>query len=313
MSFKNKIFYMRCQKPAPLKTLFEALHHVIVEAPFRITGKTDKSSGSIEMCGYDASLSVYVILELKGHTFDSFYCKYEKVDIGIDIETLHSMLKSMDSNELILSIDESSKDVLNINFEDVVHDKKSKTELKLLVLDYDDRQKQDKDFSVYIKMNCVEFNKICKELSSLSEFVEVKCTASHLIFTSVGDKARREVSYGTDLGSLKIIWNNEDVRLIQGYYELKNIVLFNKFNTMYEEVLIHLKSDYLMTIDFMIGTHGNLLVAITPVNSDIIKNSSYAYSDDEEEIIVETKNKVNDDSDEDEIIIEPTKKITKKK
>jgi proliferating cell nuclear antigen len=296
--FKNKIFYLHSQRPAPLKTLFEALHHVIPEASFRITNKKEDSSGTIEMSAYDSSLGVYVILCLKGHSFESFYCKYETYDIGIDIGALHLNLKSMDTSELTLSIEDSSKQMLNINFDDVAKNKKSKTKLKLLELEYNDRKKQTKNFSVNIKMNCLEFNRICKELSSLSEYVEIKCTATQLIFTAIGDKAEREVVYGSDNGSIKINWNVDELKLIQGYYELKNIVLFNKFNTMNEDVTIFLKNDFIMTIDFIIGTHGNLLVSISPINEEVIKNSNYAYSDDEDEIYIKM--------DEDDNIEKPT-------
>lgn len=285
MSLTNVIFKLKADRSDILKTLFETLNSVVVEAPFTITQKKENDFYGLEMAVFDSS-SIFVTLKLRGSTFKEYYSKYDNYVIGLRISTLHTALKNANGNEITLQIDSFDKDNLIFSFEDPVLNKKDKTKIKTLVLPEKQRKKQKLDFLVKIVMDSSEFNKICKELSAIGEFLEIKCTKTQLILTCKGDEIEsREIVYKMEPGGITIFWEKDaPVNLIQGYYELKNITLFSKCSSLHEHLTLHLNNDFVMCIDYKIGIHGTLLVTIAPVREEVIKNSAYAYSDEEDDI-----------------------------
>jgi len=181
-------------------------------------------------------------------------------------------------------------------------DKKSKTFYKLKLMDLDQQQKKTSkiDFDVKITMPSGEFHKLCREMNNIAEYVEIKCTSKNIIFTCKGDCAERSTIYKSEEGGLNI--NNENKKnqnIVQGIYELKNIVLFTKCATLCNDIQIYMKNDFALTIIYTIATLGTITIALSPIKEENIKNISYSYSDDEDDIDVigNTKQSIKYDDD----------------
>ena len=72
MSLTNVIFKLKADRSDILKTLFETLNSVVVEAPFTITQKKENDFYVLEMAVFDSS-SIFVTLKLRGSTFKEYY------------------------------------------------------------------------------------------------------------------------------------------------------------------------------------------------------------------------------------------------
>ena len=95
------------------------------------------------------------------------------------------------------------------------------------------------------------------------------------------------------------IEETERERALQGIYELKNIVLFTKCATLCNDIQIYMKNDFALTIIYTIATLGTITIALSPIKEENIKNISYSYSDDEDDIDVigNTKQSIKYDDD----------------
>jgi len=181
-------------------------------------------------------------------------------------------------------------------------DKKSKTFYKLKLMDLDQQQKKTSkiDFDVKITMPSGEFHKLCREMNNIAEYVEIKCTSKNIIFTCKGDCAERSTIYKSEEGGLNISnENKKNQNIVQGIYELKNIVLFTKCATLCNDIQIYMKNDFALTIIYTIATLGTITIALSPIKEENIKNISYSYSDDEDDIDVigNTKQSIKYDDD----------------
>ena len=60
-------------------------------------------------------------------------------------------------------------------------------------------------------------------------------------------------------------------------------------------IQIYMKNDFALTVIYTIATLGTITIALSPIKEDNIKNVSYSYSDDEEdvELIEELKQSAN--------------------
>ena len=161
------------------------------------------------------------------------------------------------------------------------------------------------EFDVRITMPSNEFHKLFREMNNIAEYVEIKCTSKNIIFTCKGDCAERSTIYKSEEGGLNISNENKKIQsIVQGIYEIKNIVLFTKCASLCNDLEIYMKNDFALTIIYTIATLGTITIALSPIKEENIKNISYSYSDDEDDINIINNNinkiKFNNEDDEDE-------------
>jgi proliferating cell nuclear antigen PCNA len=302
MSLKNKLFYAKTIHVKPIKDIIETLQNVIPETTIIGIKKTSENNEvfyGLEIATADTSNTIFIKLQLKGKEFDEFFCKFDKIEMGISLEYLNIHLKSIDtSNILSLYIDESEKQCLCIQGINIKDDKTTLSKLKLMELYYVPRKTKKIEYDVCIIMKSTEFHKICKEMNALSEYVEIKCTKNILTFTCKGDIGEKEIQYKEKEGGISIEWEEHvKTKIVQTIYELKNFILFGKFAPLSSQIMITMKNDNILTIKYEINTIASIIVALSPVDERNI-NKNYNYSDDED--VIEIKKNSDDDDDDDE-------------
>jgi proliferating cell nuclear antigen PCNA len=286
---KKNILYLRTLYVIPFKTMTEVLSNVLTETTWVIHGpdpsKPDKFVG-LEIATADTSRTIYIRVKLEAKEFTEYYCKYEKYELGISLHNLYKLLKSVDKEDtLSMYVEENDKQNLIMEIEN--QDRKSKTfyKLKLMDLDHQPKKSQKVDFDIGITMQSGEFHKLFREMNNIAEFVEIKCTSKNIIFTCKGDCAERSTIYKSEEGGLNIRNENKKPHnIVQGIYEIKNIVLFTKCASLCTELEIFMKNDFALTIVYTIATLGTITISLSPIKEENIKNISYSYSDDENEI-----------------------------
>jgi proliferating cell nuclear antigen len=301
---KKNILYLRTLYVIPFKTLTEVLSNVLTETTWVFTApdptKPDKFVG-LEIATADTSRTIFIKVKLE---FSEYFCKYEKIELGISLHNLYKLLKSVDKDDtLSMYVEENDKQNLVMEIEN--QDKKSKTfyRLKLMDLDYQSKKPAKVEFDVRITMLSNEFHKLFREMNNIAEYVEMKCTSKNIIFTCKGDCAERSTIYKSEEGGLNISnENKKNQNIVQGIYEIKNIVLFTKCASLCNDLEIYMKNDFPLTIIYTIATLGTITIALSPVKEENIKNISYSYSDDEDDVNVigNAVNKVNFNDSDDE-------------
>jgi proliferating cell nuclear antigen PCNA len=275
----------------PFKTLTEVLSNVLTETTWVFTApdpnKPDKFVG-LEIATADTSRTIYIKVKLEAKEFTDYFCKYEKFEMGISLHNLYKLLKSVDKDDtLSMYVEENDKQNLIMEIEN--QDKKSKTfyKLKLMDLDHQPKKSSKVEFDVRITMPSNEFHKLFREMNNIAEYVEIKCTSKNIIFTCKGDCAERSTIYKSEEGGLNISnENKKNHNIVQGIYEIKNIVLFTKCASLCNDLEIYMKNDFALTIIYTIATLGKITIALSPIKEENIKNISYSYSDDEDDVNV---------------------------
>lgn len=284
----KKILYLKTAHVIPFKTLTEVLSNVLLETTWVFTApdpkNPDKFAG-LEIATANPTRSIYTKVRLDAKEFQPYMCKYERLELGIHLENLYKLLKSVDKDDtMALYVEESDKQSLIIEIEN--EDKKSKTFYKLKLFDLNQPIKKTAkiEFDIKITMHSTEFHKLCREMSNIAEFVEIKCTNKNIIFTCKGDNAERSTIYKSEEGGLNILNENQKQHnIVQGVYELKNIVLFTKCASLCNDISIFMKNDFALTVIYTIATLGTITIAISPVKEENIRNISYNYSDEEDD------------------------------
>ena len=109
-----------------------------------------------------------------------------------------------------------------------------------------------------------DFQKICRDMYNLSDELEIKSIGSQLIFSCKGQFAEQETSIGTSTNGLNFIQNEDSVKIIQGVYALKYLVLFSKCTNLCNSVELYLKNDFPLIIKYNIASLGEIKLCLAP-------------------------------------------------
>ena len=280
---------MRTLYVMPFKTMTEVLSNVLTETSWIF------AKDGLLIATADPSRTIFIKIRLLSNEFTEYYCKYEKLELGISLINLYKLLKSVDKDDtLTMYVEENDKQNLIMEIDN--QNKKVKHWYKLKLMDLEPSQKKPSqvDFDVKITMPSAEFHKLCREMSNIAEYIEIKCTSKCIQFTCKGDCAERSTIYKSEEGGLNISSEGKKTNnIVQGIFELKNIILFTKCASLCNDIQIYMKNDFALTIVYTIATLGTITIAISPIREDNIKNISYTYSDDEDDIEIIDDSKLN--------------------
>ena len=244
-STSKKILFLKTAYVIPFKTLTEVLSNVLTETTWVFTAPDPKNPDKfvgLEIATADTTRTIYIKVRLDAKEFQPYFCKYERFELGICLQNLYKLLKSVDKDDTMsLYVEENDKQSLIIEIEN--EDKKSKTFYKLKLLDLNQPSKKTAkiEFDIKITMPSGEFHKLCREMNNIAEYVDIKCTSKNIIFTCKGDCAERSTIYKSEEGGLNISNENKKTHnIVQGVYELKNIVLFTKCANLCNDISIYI-------------------------------------------------------------------------
>ena len=260
---------------------------------------TQKRKDGLKIMAVDTTKTVLIHLKLDAEEFTKFKCKKKRLVLGVNLVYFHKLIKTMDKDDnLTLYVDHDNLNYLKIKIDNPEEKKDSVFELKLLDLSEDKMSVPDITFDAVITMNSTEFHKICREMNQIADHVEIKCLNNKIIFTCKGDYAKRTTTYRTgdstnqgDGVNIKFGKNKGTTpAIIQGIYELGNLVLFSKCASLCNEIEIFMKNNYPLVIKYTVATLGRILLCLTPIAEDSLKNANYSdedeyYSDEEVKLI----------------------------
>jgi len=282
----------------PFKILIEVLKEMLPEAniEFRRENNLDgdgddgdsnnKDRDGIRIRAVDTTKTVLIDLRLHAEKFSEFKCLRKKLVLGVNLTSFHKMIKIMDKEDhLTLFVDHNDVNKLQIRIDSPERRRETIYKLKLLDLGQDQITVPITTFESVVITKANEFHKVCREMVQLgAEYIEIKCSENKLSMACKTDVGNRETTYEIGSDEISIKWDNDnEIEIVQGIYELKNLVLFSKCTSLCDDIEIYLKNDYPLVIKYTVATLGRLLLCLTPVNDDM-EDCSDEYSDNELEL-----------------------------
>lgn len=243
---------------------------------------SDKDIGGIAIKATDSSKTLYINVKLNATAFNKFYCKRKSLDIGINLIEFYKLIKTFDKEE-ILSMYINEEERQNLYLKLVNEEKKTESLLNLKLLDLDKSNFSIPEASFHSKIifNTANFHKICREMSQIAEYLEIKCTKNKIDFTCKGDNSGRTTTFLSDPNNgVRIVFdsNKDTPPIIQGIFELKYLIMFSKYSNLCNDIIIYMKNNFPLCIQYNVATLGIMTVCLTPINeNDIFDN----FSDDE--------------------------------
>ena len=263
----ERVLEIKTVQIAPFRTLMTALKDILLET--NITFQPD----GIRIINMDKSHTILAHLFLDAEKFEHFYCKYPKIVIGVNMFHLFKLINTIDNDDtLTIYIDACEYsggvvDYLGLKFEngDIKQCKIQK--LKLIEPDEEELQLPDVKFSSVINLPSIDFQKIIRDLSNISERLEIKSVGGDLIFKCQGPFAFAEICRSESDGIMEFIHKNNPDMVIQGEFSLKNLSYFIKCTNLCNSIEMYLENDLPLVVKYSVASLGEIKLCLAPLPS----------------------------------------------
>lgn len=254
----EKIIEIKTVQAACFKSLIESLKEILTDANIEFT------ESAIRIVTMDPTQTILVHLKLEKENFEYYQCKH-KIFIGVNMLNFFKLIRALTNNDaLTLFIDSDNTNLLGIRIENGEKNSVTTYYLNLIEVDETTYQIPPAQFESIITMPSNDFNKICRDMINLSDIIEIKSVGSQLIFSCKGEFAQQETIIGEANNGLSFVKASVDNNIIQGYYNLKHLVLFTKCSNLCNSIEIYMKNNFPIVIKFAVGSIGNLTLALAP-------------------------------------------------
>ena len=237
-----------------IKVLIEALKEILTDTVIEITPE------HIKICTMDSSHIILIHLKLDADKFESYFCESKKL-IGVNILNLNKIIKTINNNDtLTLYMYKNDCNHLCIKIENQEKNTKRITKLNLLDLENTNFEIPPAVFNSVITLPSNDFQKICRDVNNLSDFVEIKNVNNQLIISCLGDFCSQEIIISDS--DQTVMDNSQEI--FQGIFNVKYLVLFTKCTNLSNTVELYLKNDYPLIIQYTVGSLGSVKLCLAP-------------------------------------------------
>jgi len=252
---------------APFRTLMTALKDILLET--NIVFKPD----GIRIVNMDKSHTILAHLFLDAEKFEHYYCKYPKIIIGVNMFHLFKLINTIDNDDtLTIYIEEKEYsegvvDNLGLKFEngDIKQCKIQK--LKLIEPEQEELQVPDVPFSSIITLPSTDFQKIIRDLSNISERLEIKSVGNELIFKCEGPFATAEIRRSESDGNMEFLQKQSAAHVIQGEFSLKNLGYFIKCTNLCNTIEMYLENNLPLIVKYSVASLGEIKLCLAALPS----------------------------------------------
>jgi len=263
----GNILTIKTVQISPFRTLMTALKDILLET--NISFHPD----GIRIINMDKSHTILAHLYLAAQNFEFYECKKEKIIIGVNMFHLFKLINSIDNDDTLTIYIENADYVdgivshLALKFEngDIKQCKTQK--LRLIEPEPEELEYPDVKFSSIINLPSVDFQKIIRDLSCISDKLEIKSVGNELIFKCQGQFASAEIHRAESDGSMGFILKQNSSKVIQGEFSLKNLGYFIKCTNLCSQIEIYLENDLPLVVKYDVASLGSIKLCLSVLPS----------------------------------------------
>lgn len=262
---EENVLEIKTVQISPFRTLMTALKDILLE-----TSLVFQQEG-ITLINMDKSHTILVYLFLEAKNFEEYECAYPRIVVGVNMLHLFKIINTIDNDDtLTIYIRKSDYEAGHVNnlgllFENGDIKQANNHILKLIEPDYEQEQFPDVTYSSIINMPSADFQKIIRDMSNISEKIDIKSSGQELMFTCKGPFATSQIRRAESDENMNIIKKNDPSKIIQGEFALKNLSYFIKCTNLCSLIEIYLENELPLIVKYNVASLGELKLCLSPL------------------------------------------------
>lgn len=244
-----------------IKSLFDSLKDIVHDVVFRI------DASGIKLLTMDKNKCALVHLKLDSSSFEKFVCEPPDAtyELSVNVLNVFKLVKSTGTKDVVSLMYDSVRNphTLGLSIQNFERNSTTAYDIKLLDLNSDNIELNDVEFDSVISMPSTYFQRMCRDMSELSEMVRIGSDGRTVSLSCDGEYASQCTTIGGPDGP-----DGPDGKCSYsaGTYSLKYLVTFCKASNLCPTVEISLREDFLI-LHYKVASLGSLrfcLVGLKP-------------------------------------------------
>jgi len=253
------------------KTLFEVIKDILTDTTLQF------DAAGLKIVDVSTSETMIVHLLLEADRFEHYECE-RPMKVGINLLSFNKLIKTITSNDtLSLFVEKSDTNHLGIRIENSL--KNTKTTYRLTMLDLDHPIVVPKmDFSRTITMPSADFQKICRNLNTVADYVEIKDVQNQLIFSFTHESVSQETIIYDDRKLQQLQQQQEEEpkdaknvnakdasqEIVHGVFSVKHLNTFAKCTHLCNTVDLLMENDLPLLVRYGVAYLGEIKLMLVP-------------------------------------------------
>ena len=189
--------------------------------------------------------------------------------MGIKIASMSRLLKCANNDDIVTIRAVDMPTAILFTFESPTCGRVSQYELKLMELDIEHLTIPNTEYPCEINMPSVEFQKICKDLGQIGDFVKIFCSTECIEFSTQGDLGSGSVKLRQNSSSEDQAVQIRAADSVTLAFSLHYLNLMAKATQLSKNVCLSLSPELPLAIEYSIPDTGFLRYYLAPkINED---------------------------------------------
>ena len=270
-SQEKNILTIQTVQIGPIRTLMTALKDILVETNIVFTPE------GMKIINMDKSHTILAHLNLVAEQFETYECKRDKIVVGVNMLHLFKLINTIDNDDtLTIYIEHNDYSDGIIHYLGLMFDngdiKQQKFQkLRLIEPEAEELEVPEVKFSTVINMPSSDFQKIIRDLSCISDTLEIRSligrAGAELEFKCAGAFAEATVRRTESDGSMEYVTKQDGNKILQGRFSLKNLGYFIKCTNLCSQIEMYLDNDLPLVVKYHVACLGHVKLCLAPLPS----------------------------------------------
>lgn len=260
------MFECSLQQGEVLKKIITAIGDLVENANF------DCAETGISLQAMDSSHVSLVNLLLRAEGFEKFRAD-RQVSLGINLANMNKILKCSGSKDSVSLRAEDDGDSVTFIFESPEEDRISTFDLKLMDIDSEHLGIPETEYKCVVKMGSGEFQRICRDLQTIGDTVEIAATKEGVKFSVNGDIGQGNMTLrnSTDAAADK---DDSDAVVIEleepvtQTFALRYLNFFTKGTALSKSVTLSMSPEVPLVVEYKMEDLGHVRYFLAPKIED---------------------------------------------
>lgn len=247
-----------------LKKIIAAIGDLVEHANF------DCTEEGIALQAMDSSHVSLVNLFLGSDGFTDFRAD-RQIALGINLANLSKVLKCSGSGDSISLSAQEDSDSVTFVFESEDKDRVSKFDMKLMEIDSEHLGIPDTDYKSVVKMSAAEFQRICRDMATLGDTIEIAVSKEGVKFSVSGDIGNGNLMLSNDTTADKSAEDSVMIELeepVTQTFALRYLNFFTKATPLSKSVSLSMSPEVPLVVEYKIENLGHVRYFLAPKIED---------------------------------------------
>lgn len=267
MNEDNCVLLIRTVQISPIRNLFLSLKDILADQTVLF------SKDGLRIVNFDKTHTILVNVELHASKFEQYLCKPDKIVICANALHLFKLISTMSNDDTLTMYIENCDyhdgvvSHLGLQYDNGDIKQCYSQKLRLIEPDSEELIIPDIEYSTIISLPSSDFQKNIRDLSSISDRIEIKSVGSDLIFSCEGSFASSKI-YRSEMDQFMEFTQrpNDPSSVVQGIFSLKSLSQFIKCTPLCSTVEIYLSNDLPLICSYDVASLGSIKLCLSSLS-----------------------------------------------